>query len=162
MTRGACITFSTSVLSLLSFLEFLAPICWVTARTPDSRLHHPPPASTRSDQTGLSPCQSMPCPRRPEKRARHLHQPVGAAELQLGHSWRGTAVTGGWRGLRAREVPRGTYTQPATTAGPYSRSKLGLDVLIEVWGEVLLQVFHEQVHLEVHATPQLDDATDQN
>jgi hypothetical protein len=87
----------------------------VQLKTPHFASSYPPAAGARSDHTHSSPYRSIPCPGQPEKRASHLSRQVGPGELQHGHIRRGTAITGGWTGLREREAPTGTcYAAPAT------------------------------------------------
>ena len=99
-------------LPLLGVLGALLP---VQLKTPHFASSYPPAAGARSDHTHSSPYRSIPCPGQPEKRASHLSRQVGPGELQHGHIRRGTAITGGWTGLREREAPTGTcYAAPAT------------------------------------------------
>ena len=67
---------------------------------------------------------------------------------------------GGETGLPEGEVPRGTLQSSSTTVATRSRPKLEVDVPGMVRYEVLLEVLHDQVHLQVRGVPQVDDAGD--
>ena len=57
-------------------------------------------------------------------------------------------------------MPRGTLQSSSTTTTMRSRPRLEVDVPGMVRYEVLLEVLHDQVHLQVRGVPQVDDAGD--
>ena len=152
--------FCSLTLSLSTCLAFLAPICWVQLKTPCLAPSHPPATSTRSTHTHNSPCQSIPCPRRPETRANHLHLSVSHAELQRGHPWPGLSPAQAQAQADRQtegEASRDTcHHAPTTTTARILAKREGY-VPVKVPAAVLLAGDDGRDQAEVRGVGQLDD-----